>query len=141
MDLITPDDLIKSTLPSQLPFAKSIAVMVHRLLKLDKINRFYQEHHLYPPDAFIDSAIKQLGFQYQLAPEEIENLPKQGPFITISNHAYGGIDGLILLKALPEIRPDYKILMNYLLAMIQPIANYSLKVNPFEKRQIGRAHV
>jgi putative hemolysin len=50
----------------------------------------------------------------------------------VSNHPYGGIDGIILLSILPKIRPDFKMVANYLLNQIEPLQNHIIPVNPFE---------
>ena len=110
-----------------------LASLLFRIMKLDKINRAYDEICDLPADAFIDAVIQELGIHYSVAPEEYANIPRNGPFITISNHAYGGIDGIILLKILPSVRPDFRVLMNFLLARIKPVESLGITVNPFEK--------
>lgn len=44
-----------------------------------------------------------------------EKHPKNGAFIAIANHPYGGIEGLILLKIMFLTRPDSKLMANFLL--------------------------
>ncbi len=132
MELITPRDMMKAFPVLNHPGGKHLASLLFRMMKLDKINRFYERNQASSGPDFIDAAINALGFNFNIATEEYLNIPVNGPFITISNHAYGGIDGIILLKILPAVRPDFKILVNFLLAKIQPIESFGLKVNPFE---------
>ncbi|MEI6683726.1 MAG: lysophospholipid acyltransferase family protein [Bacteroidota bacterium] len=133
MELITPSDFSKASGVFQYPGGERLAALLFRIMKLDKINRAYGEIHGLPAAEFIDAVIRELGIAFNVAPEEYANIPAAGPFITISNHAYGGIDGIILLKILPSVRPDFKVLMNFLLAKIKPIESLGIKVNPFEK--------
>ena len=132
MELVTPKDIMKAAPFLNYPGGELIASMIFKLMKLDKINRFYDHKLDLSAAAFLDSAISTLGFHFKIAGDEYLNIPVNGPFITISNHAYGGIDGIILLKILPSIRPDFKILLNFLLAKIKPIEEFGIKVNPFE---------
>ncbi len=44
--------------------------------------------------------------------EDLKRIPKTGPFIAISNHPFGGLEDLLLLRALSSIRPDIKFLPN-----------------------------
>jgi hypothetical protein len=115
------------------PGGERIASHLFRIMKLDKINKAYGKIYELPPDEFIDAVIKELGIPFRVLPDEGQNIPKNGPFITISNHAYGGIDGIILLKILPSVRPDFKVLINFLLAKIKPIESFGFTVNPFER--------
>ena len=133
MDLVTPNDIFKAIPFLNHPGGERLASMLFRLMKLDKINKAYGELHGLPPGEFIDALIKEFGIQFRVAPEEYQNISATGPFITVSNHAYGGIDGVLLLKILPAVRPDYKIIMNFLLAKIKPIEDFGFKVNPFER--------
>jgi putative hemolysin len=73
-----------------------------------------------------------LGVSYTCAAQSTTNIPEKGSFIAISNHPYGGIDGIIMLKTLLEKRPDFKLMGNFLLQKIKPIESYILPVNPFE---------
>jgi len=133
MDLITPGDLINAAPFLKYPGGTHLAAVLHRVMKLDKINNLYGQSQGLPADEFVDSLISNLGFHFVVEPEDYQHFLPNGPFITISNHAYGGIDGMILFKLLHARRPDFKILMNFLLARIKPIDGFALKVNPFEK--------
>ena len=47
-------------------------------------------------------------------------------------YPYGGIEGLILLKLLCTVRPDAKLMANFLLKKIPNLSEYFIAVNPFE---------
>jgi len=133
MSLVTQEDIIRAAPILKYPGGKHIASLLFKMMKLDIINSFYEQNLELSADEFIEAAINALGFHYHIANEEFQNIPKDGPFITISNHAYGGIDGMILVKVLPAIRPDFKVMMNFLLARVKPIEGIGLRVNPFEQ--------
>jgi len=112
-----------------------LARQIFRLLKLDRINEEYSTRTHLPAKEFIEDVLRGIGCRYEFPEEDLENIPREGSFITTSNHAYGGLDGMILLKILPSVRPDYKILVNFLLTNILPIREYFVGVNPFETYQ------
>ena len=92
---------------------------------------------------FLDSLIDTLGVTVEISDEDLQKIPEAGPFITVSNHPFGGLDGIILVKILLcKIRPDYKVLANFLLKKIVPIQEYFLGMEPREEQrmnvQIGR---
>jgi len=131
-ELISVADLMNAIPILKYQGGMYLAIVLHRLMKIEKINKLYAPLHELSAIDFIDSLISQLGFHFEVEPTEVQNIPCNGPFIAISNHAYGGIDGIILMKLFHDIRPDFKILMNFLLTRIRQIGEFGLKVNPFE---------
>ena len=59
---------------------------------------------------FINSALEELKVEFDIAKDDLNRIPKSGAFITVSNHPFGGIDALMLLKIITSVRPDYKFL-------------------------------
>jgi putative hemolysin len=113
---------------------ESIAKLLMYLLKISKINRLYSEIEDLKDKDFLDALLATLKINYEVHPEDLKRIPKEGPFIVVSNHPYGGIDGIILLKILLDVRPDFRVLANFLLRKIDPIKEYIFPVDPFEGR-------
>jgi putative hemolysin len=132
MDLITPRELIDAFPLLKVLGGEPLARQIFRILKFDRINREYSLLYNLPARDFVAESLRIIGCKPEFPEEDLENIPRENGFITISNHAYGGLDGLILMKIIPDIRPDYKILVNFLLTKITPIREYFLGVNPFE---------
>ena len=132
MDLISPKQLVEANNFLQYVGGETLAKILFKLLKFDRLNREYGRACQLQSREFIDKAIEVFGITFEVAAQELENIPKTGSFITISNHAYGGIDGILLLKLLPDIRPDFKVLANFMLTKVDPLNQYFLAVNPFE---------
>jgi putative hemolysin len=105
---------------------------ISHFLRIERINQIYNENYAKSGLDFIDSVLDSLGIKYSI-PEDLEtHIPQNGPFIIIANHPLGGIDGLLLLKLICRIRPDFKLQGNFLLQHIEPIRDMILPVNPFE---------
>ncbi|MFA8451411.1 MAG: lysophospholipid acyltransferase family protein [Bacteroidales bacterium] len=135
MDLVSPQDLLKAAKPLKYFGGIFTARLLHKILGLDELNNEYNIVKDCNKQLFISEAIRTLGFDFEVSKEDLDRIPKEGPFITIHNHPYGGLDGILLMRILPEIRPDYKILVNFLLTNLGPIADYFLPVNPFESHK------
>ena len=115
--------------------------MLMRFTRISSLNRFYRRHsHLQGPE-FLDRILEHYEIDFEIPEEDYKRLPKDGPFITISNHPLGGIDGVLLLKLLLQQRSDYKIVANFLLQRIAPLAPYILPVNPFENHRDARSSI
>ena len=59
----------------------------------------------------------------------LDHLP-DGPFITISNHIYGHLDGICLVDLIGHVRPKMKVMVNELLLWIKGLAPNFIAVTP-----------
>jgi len=112
-----------------------IGWLLMKVLKISTINKFYKKHkHLEGVD-FLDSILEAFQIKFEIPEEDLKRLPKDGAYITVSNHPLGGIDGILLLKLMLEQHKDFKIIANFLLHRIAPLKPYIMPVNPFEDRK------
>ena len=106
-----------------------------KVLKISTINKFYKRNkHLQGVD-FLDRILEEFKIKFEIPDEDLKRLPKDGAYITVSNHPLGGIDGILLLKLMLQQRDDFKIIANFLLHRIEPMKPYIMPVNPFEDRK------
>jgi len=132
--LIDTEDIIKAARLNKFGRMGG-AKLLMLIMKLNKINELYEKIYHKDDQTFLSSFFEVLDIKFDLPASELDRIPKEEPFITISNHPYGGLDGLILLKMLGDRRPDYKLLVNFLLERIEPLNSRFLPVNPFEDRK------
>ncbi|MBP1840423.1 GNAT family N-acyltransferase [Formosa algae] len=112
-----------------------------KVLKISAINDFYLENKHLENTVFLDRILEHFDIKFEIPEEDLKRLPKNGAFITVSNHPLGGIDGILLLKLLLEQRDDFKIMANFLLNRIEPLQPYIMPVNPFEDRKDVKSSV
>ncbi len=112
-----------------------------KVTRISGINRFYGRHEHLEGIAFLDAILKHYQIDFEVPEEDFKRLPKEGAYITISNHPLGGIDGVLLLKLLVSHRSDFKIIANFLLNRIEPISPYILPVNPFENHKDAKSSI
>jgi putative hemolysin len=80
---------------------------------------------------FFHSALAALDISVNLATQDLRNIPLQGPTVVTANHPFGGLDGIVLASVVTALRPDVKILGNYLLARIPELEGWLIPVDPF----------
>lgn len=133
MGLITAKELAKAIKLDKLGFVgTSVGWGLLHLLRMAPLNKIYDRNKHLQGVEFLEALLKEFKVHYEIPEEDLRKIPKEGAFITISNHPLGGLDGILLLKLLIEQRPDYKIMANFLLSRIAPLSPYILQVNPFE---------
>lgn len=102
-------------------------------LSIDKICELYDKSASYIGAEFAHHTIVEMGVDYLIGNvHRLKQLP-HGAFVTISNHPYGSLDGLILADLFGNIRSDYKIVVNELLSRIKALNVSSIAVNPSGK--------
>jgi putative hemolysin len=92
-------------------------------------------------DRFLTRVLDQLEIRYQLRAGDLERVPRSGPLVVVANHPYGGIEGIVLASVLRQVRPDVKIIANYLLGRIPELAELFFLVDPFDSPGAPRRNV
>ena len=103
------------------------------LLNLDDFAAYYEkaaEGGATGPD-FARNVLVHTGADYQVhGIEKLRQLVGKGPFITVHNHPYGGMDGIILVDMLGHLFPDYKVLVNKILSLLEAMRPSFITVTP-----------
>ena len=118
---------------------EALAPTISNILGFQHINDIYSRFEHESGVEFINSVLQHLEVNITYFEEELKRIPKTGPFITVSNHPLGGLDGLILIKLVSLVRPDFKVIANFLLQKIEPISEQFFGVNPFENAKDVRS--
>ncbi len=91
---------------------------VMKFLSIDKVNAIHSRHCNHPGPQFCHDVVEELQLKLRIDNREIlDNLP-EGPFITVSNHAYGALDGIVLIDLIGMRRPKFKVMVNMTLNLI-----------------------
>ena len=138
--VVTKEDL-KKALGLKGFFGNCGAGLAYGFLGLGKINRLFDGAADYQGREFADHLLENMDITIDVAPEQLENIPKEGGFVVVSNHPFGGIEGVMLLSAIAKVRPDFKIMANFILSHIPNLKENFFAVNPFEKNPEWKSSV
>ncbi|RYD70489.1 MAG: hemolysin, partial [Sphingobacteriales bacterium] len=131
MKIITTEEFAKATKLDKLHMP-GLASLLMELMKINQVNDLFAQAQPKEGPDFVDAILEGCGVKIEFDEKELKNIPASGGFIAIANHPYGGIEGMVLLKILCTVRPEAKIMANFLLKKIPNLANYFIAVNPFE---------
>ena len=136
MSLISKQDLIQAAGLNKIGFLKNpVAAAVMKYAKINEVNKLNDKLVNTSGKEFFDCFLHELNLKYLAFEEDLAKIPKTGPFIVVSNHPLGALDGILMTKIFSEIRPDFKIMGNFLLTKIKPMEPFVIAVNPFESRK------
>ena len=116
-----------------------IGWLLMKVLKISTLNKIYNRNKHLNDLPFLDAILDDFQIKFEIPEEDLKRLPKDGAYITVSNHPLGGIDGILLLKLMLQQRKDFKIIANFLLHRIEPLKPYIMPVNPFEDRKDAKS--
>lgn len=98
--------------------------LTRRLMKffaLDKVNWLHSRNYRNgggDAGAISEGMLRDLNVRLEIRGRDVlDNLP-EGPFITVSNHPFGAMEGIMLLNLIATRRPKFKVMVNMILKHI-----------------------
>ena len=142
MSIVTPKEIAKAIKVDKYRFIGTfIGWVLMKVLKISTINKIYNQNKHKSDVDFLNALLSDFQIRFEIPEEDLKRLPKDGAYITVSNHPLGGIDGILLLKLMLEQRSDFKIIANFLLHRIEPLVPYIMPVNPFEDHKDAKSSI
>ncbi len=135
MDIVKPKDILKANPYLAFLGSENLAKFIMYVLRFNKLNKIYEQIADKEGIEFIDELIEILEINFEFDKAELKKIPKTGPIILVSNHPFGGLDGILLIKILSMVREDVKVMANFLLKKIDPISQFFLDANPVNGRK------
>jgi putative hemolysin len=114
-----------------------LAEYVMRLLAFDRINQVYDNSGAYNGAEFTSRLLDDVGVNYVVGNAERLKLLPEGPFITVSNHPYGGLDGIMSIDLIARIRPDYRFMVNKMISRVKTLQDNIISVIPAGNKKMG----
>lgn len=139
MALITMEDIESVSPVFKGRFGNRLARSLTRITGIDQLSERYARHENLAGPEFVSAFLKDLDLSYEVQGLEHLEHGLDGPFITVSNHPYGGLDGLVLIDLFGRYRMDYKVLANKFLTTVDTIKDNFISVVPNTGKTSGIA--
>jgi putative hemolysin len=101
-----------------------------KLFGIERVNALYGRSADYKGVEFTKHLLADLGVNWSIGNSNRLNHLPTGAFITISNHPYGGLDGVLLVDLIASIRPKYKFMVNNLVYHTEAMQENFISVIP-----------
>ena len=130
-DVVNYDD-IRTMVPALDGKQKLVEKIMH-LLAIDEVNRIHGKYCYEVGIPFSHLLIEE-EFKIDLDIEGEEILAGMGEraFITVSNHPYGAIDGILLLHIVGKYREDFRVMVNFFLNNLRAMQPSFIAVDPIK---------
>ncbi|MDP2338161.1 MAG: GNAT family N-acyltransferase [Bacteroidota bacterium] len=135
MEFFKPKDILNANPKLSFIGGEHFARFLMLLLRYDKLNRVYNQIGDKKGLEFIEELIQILTIKFVFDQEELKKrVPRTGAVIVVCNHPFGGLESILLIKILSQVRPDVKIVSNHLLLKIEPISEFFLENHTVSKK-------
>ncbi len=84
---------------------------------------------------FWEVIVERYNIKMNLIKGSLENIPKKGPVVIVSNHPFGILDGLLLGYLLSKTRNDFKIIANRVFRKAKDLDEVVLPISFEENRE------
>lgn len=130
--IVNKSDIIKIIGKDNI-FTNALASVAMGVLGFNKINELYSPSADLKDQTFTEHMLNIYNTTYSNNESSLNSIPKEGPFIIVCNHPFGAIEGIILYDAISRIRPDFKVMANFILSYIPNLKDVFIPVNPFSE--------
>lgn len=104
---------------------------IKKIIHQDEVNAFLELHHRENGLEFVRSVINEFGVRVKST--GLQNIPKTGGCVIVSNHPLGGLDALPLMNEVSTVRVDMKFLVNDLLMSMENLRSLFVPINKHGK--------
>lgn len=128
--------------PLQRKVFSIIGGAVEKALAIDRINQLYYAVATLDDDRhFLDRVLDVMNIETKVSESDLQRIPKNGSLVVVANHPFGGIEGIILGALLRSVRPDVKLMANFLLKAIPDLHDSLIFVDPFDRDESAKINL
>ena len=103
-----------------------------KLAPVGKVRDLYRRVQRSPEGFRLETLLAEMRIGLSVGAADQARIPASGPVVVVANHPYGVLDGAILTVLLTRVRPDVKVLTNFLLSDVPELQNHCIFVDPFQ---------
>lgn len=100
---------------------------LRRTIHEEELNHIYDNYWDLPPQPFIRACFRDWRVSYSI--EGLEKLERDGRYLFVANHPFGGMDGLMLIDKLIDYFGDVRVVVNDILRVVSPLEELWIPVN------------
>ena len=127
-----PQNLPDQTPPEVFSRVTAFPGLAGKFAPVDKVRDLYRRVQRSPEGFRLENLLAEMRIGLRVDPADQQRIPATGPVVVVANHPYGMLDGALLTVLLTRIRPDVKVLTNFLLSDVPELQRHCIFVDPFQ---------
>ncbi len=125
---------------SHLEGFSGIPALAEKLVPVNKVRALYRRVQKSPEGFGLEKLLTEMRVDLRVDAADAARIPATGPVVVVANHPFGMLDGAVLAVLLTRVRPDVKVMTNYLLRDVPELARHCIFVNPFQADRAVNDH-
>jgi putative hemolysin len=101
-----------------------------KLLPLEQAHELYERVRSSADGFVLENLLREMDVDLRVSDADVERIPRKGPVVVVANHPYGMLDGAVLAVLLARVRPDVKVMTNFLLEGVPELEKHCIFVDP-----------
>ncbi len=106
--------------------------LAEKFIPVDKVRDLYRRVRQFPTGFGLENLLAEMCVKLRVDAADAARIPATGPVVVVANHPFGMLDGAVLAALLTRVRPDVKVMTNFLLRDVPELARHCIFVNPFQ---------
>src|SRR5258705_1044847 len=112
------------------PVLAGLPPFASKLLPLKQAHELYVRARNRGSSFVLENLLREMDVEVSAEAADLERIPKPGPVVVVPNHPYGIWDGAVLAVLLSQVRPDVKVMTNFLLEGVRELEASCIFVDP-----------
>src|ERR1700730_6634052 len=89
--------------------------LAEKFIPIPRVRELYRCVQQSPQGFGLESLLLAMRVEMRINQADAARIPASGPIVVVANHPFGMLDGAILAALLTRVRPDVKVMTNFLL--------------------------
>jgi len=112
------------------PALAGLPRLAGKLLPLDEAHELYEKVRHSAKGFVLEHLLREMNVDLRVGARDMERIPRKGPAVVVANHPYGMLDGAVLAVLLARVRPDVRVMTNFLLEGVPELGRSCIFVDP-----------
>lgn len=118
-----------------------VPALAEKFIPLNRVRDLYRRVRQSPEGFGLQNLLAEMRVKLRIDAADTARIPRTGPVVVVANHPFGMLDGAVLAVLLTRVRPDVKVMTNFLLQDVPELARHCIFVNPFAGGRGARSGV
>jgi putative hemolysin len=112
------------------PVLAGLPLLASKFLPLDQAHELYEKVRNSADGFVLDNLLREMHVDLRIGAADVQRIPTKGPVVVVANHPYGMLDGAVLAVLLQRVRPNVKVMTNFLLKGVPELEQSCIFVDP-----------